>query len=92
VRTRHPLIALGAAVRTARQASGLSQEKCGELAGLHRNEIGALERGEHNVSFLNLLRVCGAVRVRPSDLLRGFEVPKVSELPNTRAHSKHREK
>lgn len=90
--SRDPLQALGAAVRTARLAAGLSQEACGELSGLHRNEIGALERGKKNVSFLNLLRVCAALRLRPSHLLEDFGVPSLRALPEKRGHTLHREK
>jgi len=87
-----PLVALGRAVREAREEAELSQERCGELAGLHRNEIGALERGEKNVSFLNLLRVCAAVKRSPSELLSGFSVPAVLRLPPKRRHTRHQEK
>lgn len=87
-----PLVALGRAMREARRHAGLSQEECGELAGLHRNEIGALERGEKNVSFLNLLRVCAAVKRSPADLLSGFPIPATSKLPAKRRHTRHREK
>jgi transcriptional regulator with XRE-family HTH domain len=57
---------LGDAVRCGREAAGLSQEALGERADLHRNEIGALERGEQNISFVNLLRVCAAPASRPA--------------------------
>lgn len=87
----HPLLALGLAVRDLRESRGLSQERCGELAALHRNQIGAIERGEKNVSFLNLLRICRALEVSPSDLLRGFTVNAIKALPPKRTH-RNREK
>jgi transcriptional regulator with XRE-family HTH domain len=87
-----PLVALGRAVRQARKEAGISQEKCGEIAGLHRNEIGALERGEKNISFINLLRVSAAVKRAPSDLLRDFTLPTIRRLPLKRTHTRHREK
>jgi transcriptional regulator with XRE-family HTH domain len=87
-----PLLALGRAVREAREAAGLSQEKCGEFAGLHRNEIGALERGEKNVSFINLLRVCAAIKRSPSDLLGGFTLSMIRRLPAKRRYLRHEEK
>ncbi len=43
--------ALGAAIRELRARRGLSQEQLGFDAGLHRNYVGALERGEINPTF-----------------------------------------
>lgn len=37
--------ALGQVIREKRQALGLSQDKLAELAGLHRNFVGLIERG-----------------------------------------------
>jgi len=87
-----PLVVLGRSVREAREAAGLSQERCGELAGLHRNEIGALERGEKNISFINLLRVCAAVERSPSQLLHEFSVSSLRRLPSKRTYTRHGEK
>lgn len=38
--------ALGAAIRAARRAAGLTQAQLGDLAGLHRNHVGSIEAGE----------------------------------------------
>jgi len=48
---------LGRAIREGRARRGLSQEELGFRAGLHRNYVGALERGETNPTFNTLLRV-----------------------------------
>jgi len=40
--------AFGRAVRETRARRGLSQEQLGFTAGLHRNYVGAIERGEIN--------------------------------------------
>jgi transcriptional regulator with XRE-family HTH domain len=90
--TRNAIRALGRAIREARETPGLSQERCGELAGLHRNEIGALERGEKNISFINVLRVCLAVQRSPGDLLSAFTLSSLRRLPAKRSHTLHREK
>ena len=60
--------ALGRAVLEARARRGLSQEELGFQAKLHRNYIGALERGEINPTFRTLLA-----------LMRGLDLP-LSEL------------
>lgn len=56
-------------VRKLRLQSGLSQEKLAELADLHRNYVGGVERGERNIALLNIVRLARALRVRPSKLL-----------------------
>lgn len=62
------LRALGDAIREARKALGVSQEDFAEMCDLHRTYIGQVERGEKNISFLNILRIAKALRVRPSAL------------------------
>lgn len=65
--------ALGRAIRELRLALGVSQEGLADRCGLHRTYVGGIERGERNVSFGNLLRLAGALRVRPSELLARSE-------------------
>jgi transcriptional regulator with XRE-family HTH domain len=64
------LKALGVAIRDARLALRVSQEDFGELADLHRTYVGQIERGEKNISFVNLSRVARALSLKPSELLR----------------------
>ena len=47
----------GEYVLKLRKARSLSQAKLAELAGLHRNYIGGIERGERNVALLNSIRL-----------------------------------
>lgn len=82
--TRDVLKALGARIRDIRLERGLSQEEVGERAELHRNEIGVLERGETNPSFVNLLRVCRGLEVTPSELLKPFGAASLKSLPPKR--------
>jgi transcriptional regulator with XRE-family HTH domain len=52
--------ALGRAVRVERARRGLSQERLGFDADMHRNYVGAIERGELNPTYGVLLRLaCG---------------------------------
>ena len=59
---------LGDAVRRGRKSLALSQEDFAELCDLHRTYVGQIERGEKNVSFINILRFAKALRLKPSAL------------------------
>ncbi len=63
------LAALGAAVRGRRKALEISQESLALLAGIDRSHMGRIERGERNVTLLNLLRIADALDCQPSALL-----------------------
>lgn len=60
---------LGAAIRARRLALDLSQEALADAAGVDRSHMGKIERGERNVTFLNILRIAAAVQCKPSELL-----------------------
>jgi transcriptional regulator with XRE-family HTH domain len=62
------LLRFGAAIRARRIALGLSQEALADEAEIDRSHMGKLERGERNLTFLNILRIARAVRCSPSDL------------------------
>jgi transcriptional regulator with XRE-family HTH domain len=56
----------GNKMRDIRKAQGISQEKLGDLSGLHRTYIGAIERGEQNVSIDNIAKIAEALKVKSS--------------------------
>jgi transcriptional regulator with XRE-family HTH domain len=58
----------GAAVRESRARRGLSQEELGFRAKLHRNYIGAIERGEINPTLRVLLKLSKGLQMWPSEL------------------------
>lgn len=71
------LIAFGDTVRRHRVELGLSQEALAEYARLHRTYIGSVERGERNVSLLNLCKIAQALGLSVSELLSHAE----NEIP-----------
>jgi len=66
-------IAFGDAVRRLRTKAGLSQEQLGELAGVHRNHIGDIERGEKEACLLTILGICRALRLPLSEFALEME-------------------
>ena len=69
------LHALGENVRGLRKSRGLAQERLAEVASLHRNEIGMVERGECEPGLLVLLILADALEITPRVLLDGLPVP-----------------
>lgn len=51
----------GALMQRIRLERGLSQERVGELSGLHRNYIGAIERAERTPSIVTADRLAKAL-------------------------------
>lgn len=64
------LAQLGDVIRQRRLKLGFSQEALADASGIDRSHMGKIERGERNVTFLNLLKIADAIGLRPSDLLR----------------------
>ncbi len=62
---------LGRRIRVLRAERGWSQEVLAELAGLHRNYIGHVERAEIHVSVVQLARIARAFGLRPGVLIDG---------------------
>ena len=62
----------GEKIRKIRIKHGLSQEKLAFVSGLHRTYIGAIERGERNVSLKNIEKIAKALKISLEDLFRGL--------------------
>jgi len=59
----------GVQLREIRRKKGISQERLADLAGLHRTYVSGVERGERNISLLNIERLAIALDVAMSDLM-----------------------
>ena len=64
-----PLAAFGTRLRKLREERDLSQEKLAEMADLHRNYVGNLERGKSNVSLLTIVKLAHCLNVKPVKLI-----------------------
>ena len=60
------LIALGLAVRQSRAEMGLSQEALAVDANMDRSYVGGIERGEHNITVMNVIKLADALNTKPS--------------------------
>jgi len=64
------LTRFGKAVRKQRKKLGVSQEEFADLCGLDRSYIGGVERGERNVSLMNIEKIGNGLRVSLGQLFR----------------------
>lgn len=62
-------VQIGRRLRAARERRGISQEAFADLVGFHRAQLGALERGEKNITINTLARLADAYGVPVSRLL-----------------------
>ncbi len=58
----------GARVRKLRKALGWSQEALALKCDLDRSYVGAIERGESNVSLINIQRLAEGLKVKTAEL------------------------
>lgn len=73
------LVLLGKKIRQLRVAKGFSQEEFANSIDMNRGYYGTIERGQANISALNLLRVARGLNVLPGDLFPEVTLAKNSE-------------
>ena len=66
-------IRLGRTVRRLRKEAGYSQESFADRCRVHRTYMGAVERGETNISLNNIERIAKALSIGVGDLLHQAE-------------------
>jgi transcriptional regulator with XRE-family HTH domain len=63
------LIKFGARVKEERLKRGFSQESFAEIVGVHRTYIGMIERGEKNITLVNIFKISEALGLKVKDLI-----------------------
>lgn len=63
------LIKIGSNIKKIRKKERLSQEELAFKTGLHRTYIGSVERGEKNITILNLIKIANSLEVDPTFFL-----------------------
>lgn len=63
-------VRFGNAVRHRRHKLGVSQEEFADMCGLDRTYIGGVERGERNLSLVNIEKIAHTFRVSLAELFR----------------------
>lgn len=69
-RQHRTLVALGRAIREARLAKGISQEKLALMAEVDRSYVGRVERGDNNAAVLTLARLANALDMSIAKLMQ----------------------
>jgi DNA-binding XRE family transcriptional regulator len=82
VRPPEPTVAeqFGRNVFMARRRIGRSQEILAIYAGLHRQEVGLIERGKREPKLTTIVKLTRALHVEPNELFKGIKLPKPPPL------------
>ena len=67
---QHHLVLFGEGLRKLRTISRFSQEELAERAGIDRSYLGGIERGEHNLALINIIKISNALNLEPYELLK----------------------
>ena len=69
---RKVLEELGIRISEKRKIYGWTQEDLASKAGIDRSYIGSVERGERNLTFKMLCKICSALRCDVAELAKGL--------------------
>ena len=58
----------GSRLKNLRQEKGMTQEALALLCDLDRTYIGSVERGERNISLINIYKIAGALGIDAKEL------------------------
>ena len=65
-------IIFGESLRRLRVQADFSQEELAERAGIDRSYLGGIERGEHNLALINIIKIAKALNLPPHRLLESL--------------------
>jgi len=63
---------VGAKIRELRQVQRWTQEEFAHRSGLHRADVGAIERGERNMTLRTMRTIADTLGVGIADLTKGL--------------------
>ena len=63
-------MALGKAIRRAREAKKMSQEALADGAGVDRSYVGRVERGDNNAAILTIQKLARALGISVAKLMQ----------------------
>jgi transcriptional regulator with XRE-family HTH domain len=63
---------IGKNIRSYREKNHISQEELANLAGIDRSYLGSVERGERNISAINIRKLARALSISVSQLLQNI--------------------
>jgi transcriptional regulator with XRE-family HTH domain len=72
-------MSFGTRVRQLRVERNWSQEQFADLCGLHRTYIGSIERGEQNISLVNINKIAVTMGISLAELFAPFTDRPTSE-------------
>ena len=77
------LLRLGRRIQTERKLLGLTQDGFAKDCGLNRSHFGGIERGERNLTFLILCKICNRLRCDVARVTQG--IPRLSYIRDTKS-------
>ncbi len=81
-----PLNLFGERLVELRKVLGWSQERLALECGLARSYVGGIERGQRNISLINICILAEALAVHPSEMLKFDPKPQSKRKPPAPGH------
>jgi transcriptional regulator with XRE-family HTH domain len=76
--TNVELLKLGFRIKTSRRTSGRNQKDFSKHCGLDRTYFGGVERGERDLTFFSLCRICAGLNCDIATITEGIPHPKAT--------------